>query len=137
MWDKSCGCYDESNSKIIELNFCGRITPRECHNSFVLYSHLNCSLQPLRVTVRAVSSLSLAYSHSEDYATSYFLSLYLSLVLFSYLGVLHQKHPVHLRGNSEGMHCLSFTPPIQMLLTCSYSKPTSFTPRLLLVGVHV
>lgn len=131
-------------SQIIELNFCSLyfcITPRECHNSSVLYSHLNCSLQPLRVmlrvTVRAVSSLSLVYSHSENYATSYFHSLSLSLFLFSYLDVCHQKHPVHLRGNSEGMHCLSSTPPIQMLLTCPYSKPTSSTPRILLVGVHL
>lgn len=132
-WVKSCGCYDESNSMIIELNFYFCITHRECHNFFILYSHLNYSSQMLRVkmrvTVRAISLLSLSLAQSFwrlCNLSSYFPSVSF-LFHFFYVESFHQKHQLHLRENSGGMCCLSSSPPLQMLLT-SPSKPSTFTP---------
>lgn len=134
-WVKSCGCCDESNSMIIELNFYFCITHRECHNFFILYSHLNYSSQMLRVKMRVTVRAYHYYlyrwpSHSEDYATSLLTFLLFLFFFFSffYVDSFHQKHPLHLRVNSGGMCCLSSTPPLQMLLTSPYSKPSTFTP---------
>lgn len=103
-WVKSCGCCDESNSMIIELNFYFCITPRECHNFFILYSHLNYSSQMLRVKMRVTVRAYHYYlyrwpSHSEDYATS--LLTFLLFLFFLFLFFLCGQLPSEASTTSE------------------------------------
>ncbi len=105
---------------------------RECHNFFILYSHLNYSSQMLRVkmrvTVRAISLLSLSLAQSFWRLCN--LSSYFPSVSFLYLSFFMWRasfRSIHYIWEKILEECAAF-PPLQMLLTLPYSKPSTFTP---------